>query len=96
MGPHPFSEVETRAIADFIAVIRTRLELYLSFHSYGQYLMYPFGHTQEPFENQDDADAIAHAAADVLASVHGTQYRVGNAQATLCKNFQKITIPTKI
>lgn len=85
MGPHPFSEKETRAIADFMGIIRSRVELYLSFHSYSQLLMYPYGHTTEEFDNFEDADEIAHRAAEGLASVFGTEYEVGNAQEVLCK-----------
>lgn len=85
MGPEAFSEKETRAIADFFAVIRSQVELYLSFHSYGQLLMYPFGNTREPFENQEDADEIAHYAAEGLAGMFGTEYEVGNAEEVLCK-----------
>jgi len=83
MGPTPFSEKETRAIADFLGPMASKIELYLSFHSYSQLLMYPFGHTQDPFENQDDADIIAQAAAAELKSLYGTEYTVGNAQAVL-------------
>lgn len=44
-GPKPFSEYETQALADFLNGID--LKLYISFHSYGQYLMYPYGHTHD-------------------------------------------------
>lgn len=44
-GPHPFSEYESRSLAEFVKGLDVKL--YISFHSYGQYLMYPYGHTTE-------------------------------------------------
>lgn len=34
------------------------IEMYLSFHSYGQLLLLPFGNTTEPLANYDDAVSI--------------------------------------
>lgn len=39
-GPHPFSEPETLALSQFMGNF-TNVGLYISFHSYGQYLMFP-------------------------------------------------------
>lgn len=35
-GPEPFSEPETAALRDFLAPIGRQINVYLSFHSYGQ------------------------------------------------------------
>lgn len=40
-GPRPFSEPETLALSQFMRNF-TNVKLYLSFHSYGQYLMFPY------------------------------------------------------
>lgn len=42
-GSKPFSEPETLALAKFIKKFDTKL--YLSFHSYGQLLLFPFVRT---------------------------------------------------
>lgn len=40
-GPEPFSEPETQALADFIGKF-DNIKLYLSFHAYGQMLLFPY------------------------------------------------------
>lgn len=79
------SEPEVLAIVGFIGTHVEKIQTYLAFHSYSQLLMYSYGHTEERFENQDDTDYIGRVAAENLASVHGTEYEVGNSQAILCK-----------
>ena len=43
-GPAAFSEPESRAIRDFLLRGEHNFVLYLTFHSYGQYLLYPWGY----------------------------------------------------
>ncbi len=45
-GWTPFSEPETKAVADFILAVESRVQLYLSLHSYGQLWMTPWGYTK--------------------------------------------------
>lgn len=54
-GLGPFSEPETRTLSTFIESIGDKIDLYLSFHSYGQLLLLPFGNTTTPLANYDDA-----------------------------------------
>lgn len=84
-GPSPLSEKETQAISSYFNYIAKDVELYLSFHSYGQLLMYPYGNRQDPLPNQEAVEAVSKAAGDALLSVYGTRYDVGNAQKVLCK-----------
>ena len=42
-GPYPFSEPETRAMANYVWSLRENLLLYLTLHSYGQYWLLPWG-----------------------------------------------------
>lgn len=51
-GPYPFSENETAALANFTRTID--IKMYISFHAYGQYLMYPYGHTSNSGPNAHD------------------------------------------
>ena len=46
MGPRPFSEPETRALAEVAA--RVRPALALGFHSFGELVLYPWAHTPKP------------------------------------------------
>lgn len=53
-GPKAWSEPETEQLAAYLRGIASEIKLYLAFHSYGQYLLFPYGHTFEPVENYDD------------------------------------------
>lgn len=44
-GVKPFSEVETRAVRDILQTYKSTCKMYLSLHSYGSYLIYPWGYT---------------------------------------------------
>ena len=44
-GPKAFSEPETRAIADFIESKRNQWVMYLTYHSYGEKILYPWSYT---------------------------------------------------
>lgn len=54
-GPGPFSEPETLYLSRFISSIGDKIDMYLSFHSYGQMLIIPFGNTTEHLSNYYDA-----------------------------------------
>lgn len=52
-GPTPFSEPETVALANFIRQHSSKIKIYLSFHSYGQYILFPYGHTHDITPHHD-------------------------------------------
>lgn len=45
-GEKAFSEPETIALRDLMHSIRGECKFYLTLHSYGQYLLYPWGYTE--------------------------------------------------
>lgn len=51
-GPEPFSEPETRAFANFVN--GKDITMYITLHSYGQVLLYPYGYTWRDVENVKD------------------------------------------
>ena len=53
-GEFPFSEIETRSLAEYFTTISDKLVAYLDFHSYGQLLMWPYGHGPEHVSNYDE------------------------------------------
>lgn len=59
-GPLPFSEPETRAISNFIIANAKTLNAYLSFHSYSQVILWPYGHTSQHLDNHDDLVSETH------------------------------------
>lgn len=52
-GPEAFSEPEAVRLADFIASFAGQIKVFLAFHSYGQYILFPHGHTENPSANFD-------------------------------------------
>ncbi|XP_049545589.1 zinc carboxypeptidase-like [Anopheles darlingi] len=76
-GPSPFSEIETRTLSAYISTI-PNLSTYLDFHSSGQLLMVPYGHTTEPLDNYNELMDIGRKAIAKLRERHGSVYQVGN------------------
>ncbi|XP_072929537.1 uncharacterized protein [Epargyreus clarus] len=77
-GPGPFSESESRSLSTYIRSIADKIEMYLSFHSFSQLLLLPFGNTTEPLANYHDAMNIGRRAMGALSVRFGTQYVTGN------------------
>uniref|UniRef100_A0A182WF36 Zinc carboxypeptidase A 1 n=1 Tax=Anopheles minimus TaxID=112268 RepID=A0A182WF36_9DIPT len=76
-GPSAFSEIETRTLSEYIRTI-PNLSTYLDFHSSGQLLMIPYGHTREPLDNYYELMEIGTKAIIKLQERHGSLYQVGN------------------
>lgn len=75
VGPHAFSEPETRAVRDLIA--RELFRGILTYHSYSQLILYPWGYTSRPVINPVDRDNIltlAERMQKLIRDVHGTTY----------------------
>lgn len=53
-GSEPFSEVETKTMSEYIKSISDKFYTYISFHSFSQLLMYPYGYTEEHLDNYKD------------------------------------------
>jgi hypothetical protein len=48
-GPSPFSEPETRAIRDYLLQTTINWQVYITVHSYGQYVLIPFSYNTTVF-----------------------------------------------
>ncbi|XP_052494881.1 carboxypeptidase A4-like [Budorcas taxicolor] len=81
-GPHPHSEVEVKLVADFIAD-HGDFKCFIDLHSYSQLVMYPYGYTTMRVGDADELDMVAQNAARAMASLSGTQYRVGSVGSTI-------------
>lgn len=82
-GWHPFSEMETQAMANYILSISDSLVVYLSLHSYGQYLLTPWGYTTKLPADFNDLLAMGNLAAEAIRKAHGMQYVVGSTARVL-------------
>jgi carboxypeptidase T len=80
VGPRAFSEPEVRAVRNLVA--RELFDGVLSYHSYSQLVLFPWGYTSEPIE--DDADraelrTLAERMEALIRGVHGETYTAQQA-----------------
>jgi carboxypeptidase T len=75
VGPRAFSEPETRAVRDLIG--RELFRGVITYHSFSQLILYPWGYTDEPIPDVDDRNRIIQLAGRLQAligGVHGEVY----------------------
>merc|ERR1712212_273131 len=81
-GPSAFSEIEMVNVRDAMAA-QTNLIAYLTFHSYSQLWMYPWGFTTDLPDDWQDLDNLASDAVDALSAMYGTHYDIGSSTNTI-------------
>ncbi|XP_053316383.1 mast cell carboxypeptidase A-like [Spea bombifrons] len=82
-GSGPVSEVETQALTAYIRENLSSIKAYISFHSYGQMLMYPYGFTKKKPPNHKKLKKISGAAVKALSGLYGTNYTYGPIASTI-------------
>ncbi|XP_013116564.1 carboxypeptidase B1 [Stomoxys calcitrans] len=82
-GPTAFSEPETKLLRDLMHSLSGRAKMYLTLHSYGNYLLYPWGYTSALPATVKDLDEVAQAGAAAIRSATGTRYTVGSSTNVL-------------
>ena len=80
-GPSPFSEPESRAIRDLFT--QRNFQALVSFHSYSQVILYPWGYTDQPAPDDALLDQIATEMSSRIQAVNGTFYDFGQAGESL-------------
>ncbi|XP_022838055.1 carboxypeptidase B-like [Spodoptera litura] len=79
-GPQPFSEPETQMVRNVMMDNAKRMKLYVSLHSYGQYLVYPWGYTGEYLPKQwKKLDNMAKSVSDAVERAGGQPFKVLSA-----------------
>lgn len=81
-GLTPFSESETAAFRDYALALNS-IDLYLAIHSYGQYILYPWGWTSALPDNADQLHALGSEVGTAIYAVDGTRYTVGSSTNVL-------------
>jgi carboxypeptidase T len=61
MGTEPFSEPETQAIRNFVGS-QENAKILLSFHTFSELILYPWGHTYEPITDAKDRSVFEKMA----------------------------------
>ncbi len=70
-GSEPFSELETQALRDFMNT--HRFVAGIGYHSYGQYVLYPFGYMYDILSPENiEQQALAEAMAATIPSLTGS------------------------
>jgi len=71
-GTAPFSEPESQAFRDLF--LSRQWKAMVSYHSYGQLILYPWGNTYDRAHDHYRLDIFAEEMAQVIRSVHGVNY----------------------
>lgn len=66
-GPSAFSEPESSAVKSFIEKSNEKFHAFLTFHSYGQWILYPWGYDKELTPDTKDLDRVAKEGAQVCS-----------------------------
>ncbi|XP_055607313.1 carboxypeptidase B [Uranotaenia lowii] len=82
-GETAFSEPETQHVRDALLSLKGKCKFYLTLHSYGNYLLYPWGWTSALPETVDDLDEVAQAGASAIKQATGGRYEVGSSTNVL-------------
>ncbi|MFQ6070699.1 MAG: M14 family metallopeptidase [Candidatus Aminicenantales bacterium] len=80
-GPSAFSEPETRAIRDLF--LQRNFQAMITYHNYSQVILYPWGYTTAPTEDDAIMEDIAARMSELMAGVNGTIYDYGRSGADL-------------
>ncbi len=75
VGPRAFSEPETQAVRDLVA--SEHFAGVITYHSYSQLILYPWGYTERPMPDERDLELmvdLATAMQSLIRGVHGVVY----------------------
>ena len=79
-GSGAFSEPESQAIKNFLLSGEANFQLYLSFHSWGQLLLYPWAYDKLDTRDWQDLKRVGDIANNALRRLnHGVSYQVGSS-----------------
>jgi len=80
MGKQAFSEPETQGLSNIMRAVAP-IDLFITFHSYGQAILYPWGWTRKPPPNAKNLNRLAHKFADTVNRYSNgkTSYDIGGS-----------------
>jgi len=79
-GPNPLSEIEGQNLANFLNANNNTFKAYLTLHSYGEDILYPWGYTTGTYPpDVNDLKALGQEMYNAIYAVHKTRYLVGNS-----------------
>lgn len=81
-GTAPFSEPETTSVKNFAASLPA-LKGFIDFHSYGQYILYPWSYLTTGIPQASQYQTIGNSVRSAILGVNGVSFTVGQASTTL-------------
>lgn len=84
-GPRAESEPEVQIISNLLRLNQNRIKLYLAVHSFGDYLLFPYGYDHDIYNaNTANLQAVGDRAARAISAVNPARsYIVGNSASAL-------------
>lgn len=82
-GPKAFSEKESQTSRDIMQSLKPNCKFFLTLHSYGNYLLYPWAYSKDLPDNWKDMEEVAQAGAAAMKNATGVEYTVGSTSNTL-------------
>ncbi|XP_073843960.1 carboxypeptidase B1 [Musca autumnalis] len=82
-GPKPFSEPEAMVVRDLIHSYKEKGQMYLTLHSYGSLILYPWGWSSDLPDTWPDLHEVADAGAEAIKAATGTSYTIGSSTNVL-------------
>lgn len=73
-GPHPFSEAETQSLRNLMKSYQGRIKMYISIHTYGDSILYPYAYTYQEPKNIEDLKRVANAGCSAVKENFADQY----------------------
>ena len=80
-GSMPFSEPETRAVRDLF--LKKDFQALVSYHSFSQVILYPWGYTRDPSDKETEMKDIAARMSGAIQAVNGSVYPFGESGQAL-------------
>jgi carboxypeptidase A2 len=77
------SEIETRNMVNFLLSKQGTWDMYMSFHSYGQWWFTPYGYTTNYPTDYNKQFALAQSGALAITSVNNRRYTIGSVARLL-------------
>lgn len=82
-GPRARSEPEVRAVVSVMDQYKDQIRMYLSFHSYSQLLLAPYGYARVYPNNYNELARVANSWLEAMNRLRGTEYQFGTSAITL-------------
>lgn len=73
-GPRPFSEEETTAIKNIIMRLQGKCRMFISIHTYGNTILFPWGYTQTKHPRESELLRVGQAGVDAVQKATGSVF----------------------